>query len=74
MDQWPKYKSQEFLALAKKLLKENIGINPHDLGFGKGFVVMKPKTWATKEKKISKLFHQFFFNCASKDTIKEVKG
>lgn len=30
----------------KKLLNENIGLNLHDLGFGKGFIYMKPKAQA----------------------------
>ena len=33
-----------------KLLEENTGVNLHDLGSGKGFLDMTPKTQATKIK------------------------
>lgn len=57
------------------ILEENIGVNLHDPGFGKGFLDMTPKAEATKEKKkkqinwTSSKRKKF---CASKDTIKNV--
>ena len=36
-----------------KLLEENIGINPHDLGFHNAFLDMIPKARATKINKLS---------------------
>lgn len=37
-------------AKTKKLFNGNIGVNLHDLGFGKGFLDITPKAWASKEK------------------------
>lgn len=37
-------------AKTKELLNGNIGINLHDLRFGKGPLDIKPKAWARKEK------------------------
>ena len=34
----------------RKLLKENMSINPHDLRFVNGFAAVTPKAQATKEK------------------------
>ena len=53
-----------------KLLEENIGVNHHDLGFGKGFLDMTLKAWVIKGKKkldFTKVKNLF----ALKDTIKK---
>lgn len=34
-----------------KLLKENIRVNPHDLGLGNGFLDITTKSTSSKEKK-----------------------
>lgn len=48
-----------------------MGINPHDLGPGKGFLDMTIKAQTTKEK-VEKLdFTKMTKVCASKDTIKK---
>lgn len=50
MDQmlWIKYLNVR--AKTIKLLGTNIAFNLHDLGFGNGFLEMKPKARAKKEK------------------------
>ena len=46
MDQRHKSKTKTI-----KPLEENIRINLHDLGFGKGWLGMTPRMWATKDKR-----------------------
>ena len=41
-----------------KLLKENMGINLHDLGLGNGVLNMTPKAQVTKEKYTYTEIHQ----------------
>lgn len=45
VDQWP-----NVVAKAIKLLVENVGISHNNLRFGRGFLGMTLKSWATKEK------------------------
>ena len=52
-----------------KLLKENIEVNLHNLGFGSGFFY-DTSSISNKRKDRQIRLHQ---NCASKDTIKKVK-
>ena len=58
-----------------KTLKKNrdMGINLHDPGFSKRFLLMIPKVGTTKLKIDKKDFIKIKTFCASKDTIKKVK-
>lgn len=56
-----------------KLLKENIGVDLHNLGLGKIFLDVTPKMEQQKKKKINWTSSKLK-TCASKGTIKEVKG
>lgn len=57
-----------------KTLKKNrdMGINLHDPGFSKRFLLMIPKVGTTKLKIDKKDFIKIKTFCASKDTIKKV--
>lgn len=61
-------------AKTKELLNGNIGINLHDLRFGKRILIYKTKSMSKKRKKINDLdFIHILKYCASKDTFKKVK-
>ena len=55
-----------------KLLEENLGVNPYNLGLGNDFLAITQKEQATKEIDTSDLIKIVEF-CASNDTIKKLK-
>ena len=55
------------------LLKQNRGVNLHNLGFGKGFLNMTPKAQATNGKNRQNGLHQNKKFCVTKDAIKKMK-
>ena len=53
-------------------MEENIWINPHDLGFGDGFLDMTPRSQETRKKMINWTLPKLK-TCVSKGTIRKWK-